>query len=85
MAKISPVSDLRNYNTVLDNVEDGSPVYLTVNGRGKYAIRTIEEDEELEKAKAMLELLTELNSGVHSIEGKKTLTSEQMLAHFNIK
>ncbi len=45
MATISPVSDLRNYNTVLDKVEIGSPVYLTVNGRGKYTIRDIEEDE----------------------------------------
>ena len=31
MANISPVSDLRNYNKVLDQVEAGSPVYLTVN------------------------------------------------------
>ena len=33
MAIISPVSDLRNYNTVLEQVSAGSPVYLTVNGR----------------------------------------------------
>jgi len=39
MANISPVSDLRNYNTVLEKVSVGSPVYLTVNGRGKYTIR----------------------------------------------
>ena len=31
-------SYLRNYNTVPDKVEYGSPVYLTVNGRGKYTI-----------------------------------------------
>ena len=29
MAIISPVSDLRNYNTVLEQVSAGSPVYLT--------------------------------------------------------
>ena len=39
MANISPVSDLRNYNTVLEKVSVGSPDYLTVNGRGKYTIR----------------------------------------------
>ena len=49
MAKISPVSDLRNYNSVLENVSYGSPVYLTVNGRGRYTIRDIAEDDEFEK------------------------------------
>ena len=66
MATISPVSDLRNYNTVLDKVEIGSPVYLTVNGRGKYTIRDIEEDDEFEKTKAMLQLMIELNKGHRS-------------------
>ena len=54
MAIISPVSDLRNYNTVLEQVSAGSPVYLTVNGRGRFTIRDIADDEEFEKAKAML-------------------------------
>ncbi len=66
MAVISPVSDLRNYNTVLDKVSYGSPVYLTVNGRGKYTIRDIEEDEEIEKTKAMLRLMCDLNKGRRS-------------------
>ena len=29
MPKIAPVSDLRNYGSVLENVSTGSPVYLT--------------------------------------------------------
>ena len=52
MATINPVSDLRNYNTVLEKVSYGSPVYLTVNGRGKYTIRDIAEDDEFEKTKS---------------------------------
>ncbi len=60
MAIISPVSDLRNYNTVLEQVSAGSPVYLTVNGRGRFTIRDIADDEEFEKAKAMLRLMCEL-------------------------
>ncbi|MFV0516218.1 MAG: type II toxin-antitoxin system prevent-host-death family antitoxin, partial [Aminipila sp.] len=43
MPKISPVSDLRNYNEVLKHCKDGEPVFLTKNGRGKYAVITIEE------------------------------------------
>lgn len=65
---ISPVSDLRNYNTVLDQVSAGSPVYLTVNGRGRYTIRDIADDEEFEKTKAMLRLMCELNAGRRSGE-----------------
>ncbi|MBQ9278399.1 MAG: type II toxin-antitoxin system prevent-host-death family antitoxin [Lachnospiraceae bacterium] len=63
MATISPVSDLRDYNKVLNKVNYGTPVYLTVNGRGKYTIRDIEEDEEFEKTKAMIKLMCELNKG----------------------
>ena len=68
MTIISPVSDLRNYNRVLENVKIGSPVYLTVNGRGKYTLRAIEDDEEFEKMKAMLQLLSELHKGRESGE-----------------
>ena len=34
MIAIKPVSDLRNYNEVLQDVADESPVFLTKNGRG---------------------------------------------------
>ena len=33
MPNIKPISDLRNYNEVLRDVEEGSPVFLTKNGR----------------------------------------------------
>ena len=68
MAVIAPVSDLRSYNTVLEKVAVGSPVYLTVNGRGKYTIRDISEDDDFEKTKAMLRLMCELNEGRRSGE-----------------
>lgn len=35
---IKPISDLRNYNTVLNDCQDGNPVFLTKNGRGRYVI-----------------------------------------------
>ena len=70
MAKISPVSDLRNYNVVLEKVEPGSPVFLTVNGRGRYTIRDIADDEEFERTKAMLQLMLELYDGRQSGEEK---------------
>ena len=36
MPVIKPISDLRNYNQVLEKVSVGSPVYLTKNGHGCY-------------------------------------------------
>lgn len=80
MAIIRPVSDLRNYNTVLEKVAVGSPVYLTVNGRGRYAIRDIEEDEEIERTKAMLRLMCELNEGRRSGETEGYLSAADVRA-----
>ncbi|WP_130836053.1 prevent-host-death protein [Lachnoclostridium sp. Marseille-P6806] len=85
MAVINPVSDLRNYNSVLENVSIGSPVYLTVNGRGKYTIRDIAEDDEFEKTKAMLRLMCELNEGRRSGEEEEYVSVEDVRAHFHGK
>lgn len=82
MAVINPVSDLRNYNTVLEQVSAGSPVYLTVNGRGKYTIRDIADDEEFEKTKAMLRLMCELNEGRRSGEEEGWVSEEEVRARF---
>jgi len=38
MPNIKPVYDLRNYNEVLKDISVGSLVFLTKNGRGKFAI-----------------------------------------------
>ena len=82
VASIRPVSDLRNYNSVLEMISVGSPVYLTVNGRGKYTIRDIAEDEEFEKTKAMLRLMCELNDGRQSGEEEGYIPAEQVRSYF---
>ena len=38
MLNIKPISDLRNYTEVLNEVKEDGPVYLTRNGWGEYAI-----------------------------------------------
>ena len=63
MPNIKPVSDLRNYNEVLRDIAVGEPVFLTKNGRGRYAIVDIEE---YEKTQAVLKLMSELAKGEHS-------------------
>ncbi|MGM9938680.1 type II toxin-antitoxin system prevent-host-death family antitoxin [Catenibacterium mitsuokai] len=47
MPVIKPISDLRNYNQVLEKVSVGSPVYLTKNGHGCFTIMDINEQEEM--------------------------------------
>lgn len=60
MPNIRPVSDLRNYNEVLRDISVNDPVFLTKNGRGRYAIIDINE---YEKLTAIRKLLGELSIG----------------------
>lgn len=63
MPNIRPVSDLRNYNEVLRDISVNDPVFLTKNGRGRYAIIDIEEYERLT---AIKKLMGELSKGEKS-------------------
>ena len=49
MPNIKPISDLRNYASVLETVEVGKPLYLTKNGRGMYTVMDMKEQEEQQK------------------------------------
>jgi len=73
MPNIKPISDLRNYTEVLHDVAVGAPVFLTKNGRGRYAIVDIHD---YEKAQATLKLLNELAAGRKSGEEEGWLTLE---------
>ena len=73
MPNIKPISDLRNYNEVLRDVEAGSPVFLTKNGRGKYAILDMED---CEKTQATIRLMNEIAKGRRSGETEGWLTME---------
>ena len=61
MPAIKPVSDLRNYNEVLKEVDQSKMTYLTRNGSGAYAIMAIREADEYERLKALHGLLSDLN------------------------
>ena len=63
MPNIKPVSDLRNYGDVLRDVAVGSPVFLTKNGHGRYAVLDIDEYAEYEKIQAWRKLKLELDKG----------------------
>ena len=75
MPNIKPISDLRNYSDVLRDVAVGSPVFLTKNGRGRYAILDIQD---FEKIQATLQLMNELAKGRKSGEEKGWRTLEDI-------
>ncbi|WP_121616443.1 type II toxin-antitoxin system prevent-host-death family antitoxin [Virgibacillus halodenitrificans] len=76
MPNIKPVSDLRNYNEVLKDISVGDPVFLTKNGRGKFAIMDMED---YEKSQATLKLLSKLMEAEKVIKtGDEWLTEEQV-------
>lgn len=75
MPNIKPISDLRNYTEVLQDVSVGAPVFLTKNGRGKYAIVDIHD---YDRTQATIRLLNELAKGRKSGEEKGWLTLEEV-------
>lgn len=81
MPNIKPVSDLRNYTEVLRDITVGEPVFLTKNGRGRYAIVDIEE---YEKTQATIKLMSELAKGEKSGQEKGWLSIEKIEAEFGI-
>ena len=73
MTNIVPISDLKNYSEVLRNCDDGSTVYLTKNGRGKYVVQSLAEYEKLQAAvKLLAELLQKTGQSVHVLLGGQT-------------
>ncbi|MDR3212420.1 MAG: hypothetical protein LBT71_00655 [Azoarcus sp.] len=77
MPNIKPVSDLRNYNEVLRDIDVGQPVFLTKNGRGRYAILDIHD---YEKTQAALKLMAELAQGEASGKQQGWLTADEVEA-----
>jgi len=65
MPNIKPITDLRNYDEVLRDIAVGEPLFLTENGRGKYAVLDIKE---YEKIRATVKLIGELAKGEKSAE-----------------
>ncbi|MBR6917104.1 MAG: type II toxin-antitoxin system Phd/YefM family antitoxin [Clostridia bacterium] len=82
MPNIKPVSDLRNYNEVLRDIAVGEPVFLTKNGRGRYAILDIEE---YEKTRAVIKLMEELSSGDRSGNEKGWIDASDVERELGVK
>ena len=80
MPNIKPISELRNYSMLLENVAPGEPVYLTRNGHGAYALVDISDQEDYIQTKAALQFMGEMNKGMKAGEEKGWLTAQQVRA-----
>jgi len=80
MPNIKPISDLRSYGEVLREVAIGSPVFLTKNGHGRYAVLDIEEYQVYEKMLAWRNLKSELDEGRRSGEENGWIPSDEVRA-----
>lgn len=92
MPDIKPISDLRNYASVLETVQLGKPLYLTKNGRGCYTVMNIDEQEEqrenaekYDQIRAQLRLMCELAEGRKSGEEEGWVSSEDVRKHFRAR
>jgi len=78
MPAIKPVSDLRNYNEILKEVDRNGMIYLTRNGSGAYAIMSIREADEYERLKALHGLLTDLDHAKRRAEKEGWIEEEEI-------
>ena len=72
MPNIKPISDLRNYTAVINEVAYGKRVYLTRNGHGQCAIIDMKELDELDK------LMSKLNEAEISIREEGTISADDL-------
>ena len=79
---IKPISDLRNYNVVLRDCQNGAPVFLTKNGRGKYVILDAEQYDAIMEE---LKLLAKVVGAEQKIaNGEACLNLEELRAKLGV-
>ena len=81
MPIILPISELRNYTEVLNQVDVDKPVYLTRNGRGSYVISKIDD---YDREATVEDLLQEIKKGEQSAANGKALPINQIAKNFGI-
>ena len=78
MPNIKPISELKNYTSILNEVSYGNRIYLTKNGHGQCALVDMKELDELDKQKALLQLLTKLNEAKTSVRDEGTISADDL-------
>lgn len=84
MPNIKPISELRNYTSVVNEVKYGSRVYLTKNGHGQIAMINMQELDELEKELALYRFKLEMEKGEKSILQEGTIAMDELKRELGI-
>ncbi len=84
MPNIKPISDLRNYTAVVNEVSYGNRVYLTRNGHGSCAIIDMKELDELDRQKALNQLLLKLQDAEKSVIAEGTVSADELEAELRV-
>lgn len=79
MSITRPVSDLKNYSDVLQEIERGNTVFLAEDGKKRYVIMDITEYERLN---ATLKLLSELEKGEQSARDENWIDFSEVKKEF---
>ena len=79
MPNIKPISELRNYTSVISEVKYGSRVNLTKNGHGQIAMVDMKEFDEMEKELALYKFKLAMEKGERSIREEGTVSSDSIL------
>ena len=78
MPNIKPISDLKNYTSIVNEVSYGNRIYLTKNGHGQCALVDMAELDELDKQKALLQLMTKLAEAKVSVREEGTISADDL-------
>ena len=78
MPSIKPVSALKNYTSIVNEVSSGNRIYFTKHGHGQCALVDIAELDDLDKQKALLQLLTKLAEAKLSVREEGTISADAL-------
>lgn len=79
---IKPVSDLRNYNTILQDCQADSPVFLTKNGRGRYVLMDVAQYENMT---AQIKLMAKIVNAERRVEnGEQYMNLDELRAKLGV-
>jgi PHD/YefM family antitoxin component YafN of YafNO toxin-antitoxin module len=84
MPNIKPISDLRNYTSVINEVSYGSRVYLTKNGHGNIALINMQELDDIEKRLALYKFKYEMAIAEKSIKEEGTISADELEAELGV-
>lgn len=78
MPNIKPISDLKNYTEVLNQVDASSRVYLTRDGHCKYGILTMAEIDELDRCRTAYTLFFKLKKAEERADQEGWISADDL-------